>query len=641
MCGIVGIYNFDKNNLVNKTLLKSMTDEIRHRGPDDEGYYIDKNVGLGFRRLSIIDISINGHQPMCNEDESVWIIFNGEFYNFQDYRNELEAKGHRFKSRTDSEVIIHLYEEYGEKCIEKINGMFAFCIYDKKKQQVLLARDRIGIKPLYYFLDNSRLIFASEIKAIIKDPSIQRNINYNSLSNFLTNHVIIGEDTIFNNIHKLLPGHFLKIENNKIQIKEYWDLNFTNDFISCDENFFVEKIDELLSSSVNLQLISDVPLGVFLSGGVDSSGVVAYVDKIKGRKNKTQSFSISFIGSKYDESRYAREVSKLYQTIHTEFDLKMDFIKSVPKIVWHLDEPFSDSSAFATYHLAKMARDYVTVVLTGDGGDEIFAGYPFRYSMDRRFNRVNFVPEVFRSSAYNLSKLFPSIGSKELKKKISDTKQYLKYLSKDSDTAFLLSFSIFDEKEQEKLLQEKILEKINLAEEIERVRKYRNSHNGSSANILQQRLYYDIKTMLPDQMLTKVDKMTMASSLEARPPILDHRLVELAMNIPSNFKIKNRNGKLILKKTFEKYLPKEILYRKKSGFNVPIEEWFRKDLKEYARGILSEESIRKRGLFKYSYIDKLFDDHSKFKTNNASKIFTLISLEVWFQIFIDKTISIE
>jgi asparagine synthase (glutamine-hydrolysing) len=632
MCGIAGVYNFDSQKSADRSVLESMTNEIKHRGPDDEGFFYHKNLGLGFRRLSIIDLSKNGNQPMCNEDGNLWIIFNGEFYNFLDYRESLIKKGHIFKSRTDSEVVLHLYEEHGEKCLGLMNGMFAFCIYDKARNEMFIARDRLGVKPLYYYKDDRRFVFASEIKAILRDKSIKREINHNSLSDYLTFFVTLGSGTIFKNIYKLPAGHFLRIRNDLVEIKKYWDIEDSVINGAEVEDQYAERLDELLYESVSRRLISDVPLGVFLSGGLDSSGIVAYMSKNLVSKDNIRSFSINFPGSRFDEGKYAREISRLFKTKHTEFDLKEGFIENVPRIVYALDEPFCDAAAFATFFLAKMAREYVTVALTGDGGDEVFAGYPFRYSMDARVSKYSFTPLGLRKFLRNILNGITPFGSKGTKNFISKAAIYSKYISSSPDEAFLLSFAVFDEGEKKEILDDKIESMLDGYRSIQHLFK----HKHERLDTVNQRLYFDIKTTLTDQMLMKVDKMTMASSLEARQPYLDYRLVEFAMRIPSRFKIKGTSGKLILKKTLQKYLPPDIVYRRKSGFNVPLDEWFRTGLRNYAREILSEENIKKRGLFKYSEVERMISDHLSYRRNNALKIFALIILEIWFQQYMDK-----
>jgi asparagine synthase (glutamine-hydrolysing) len=394
MCGITGIYYFDNKRTVEINQLKKMTDIISHRGPDDEGHYIDGNVGLGHRRLSIIDLSSDGHQPMCNEDGTIWIIFNGEFYNYLNYKNEIISKGHKLKSRSDTEYILHMYEEYGFEMVHKINGMFAFVIWDSKKQILFAARDRMGVKPFHYYIDNEKFLWGSEIKSILEHENTDKSIDFQALSDYFSFMSIPAPKTIYKKIRKLLPGHRLIIENGKVSVEKYWDLYYNNETIKPDD-YYIEKFETLFSEAVNLRLISDVPLGAFLSGGVDSSAVVAMMAKNNVKEIKT--FSISFKDlDKYDESLYAKQVAEQYNTFHTEFNLSGKHIDILPKLAWHFDEPFAVSSAFAVYFLSKMTREYVTVALSGDGADELFAGYPFRYSHDLRFDKIEKIPIALR-----------------------------------------------------------------------------------------------------------------------------------------------------------------------------------------------------------------------------------------------------
>lgn len=625
MCGIAGIYHFDPSHPADPALLERMTGQIRHRGPDDEGYHVDRNVGLGFRRLAVLDLSKAGNQPMSNEDGSVWIIFNGEFYGYRGHQEFLKQKGHRFRSRTDTETILHLYEEFGIDCLAKIDGMFAFALWDNRTRELFLVRDRIGIKPLFYYAGIDRIVFGSEIKAILADPAIPRDIHPDALSGYLSFMTVPAPETIYQNIFKLLPGHYLRISGNSHRCIQYWDIPTTvNESIT--ERDACDSLAEILGTAVRDQLVSDVPLGAFLSGGVDSSAVVAMMRKAESADIKT--FSISFPGSEVDESAFARQVSQLMRSDHREFAVTPDLIDTLPKLAWFFDEPFGVSSAFATYFLARLARQHVTVALTGDGGDELFAGYPFRYSMDHRFSRLRWLPGLMRRISSDLIGGVSPFGPPGLRDILVKLKTYASYFRDDADHAYLRSFTFFDQDRQRDLLQrENLPDPLNILS-----KHYEKAHH---RDVVNKRLYGDLKTSLVDEMLTKVDRMTMASSLEARVPLLDHRLVEFAATLPGKFKIQGRNGKLILKQALQPYLPKTILNRRKQGFTVPMGSWFRHELFEFLNDHLSEETVRRRGFFSPPVVRRMLTDHRDRKADNTGHLFILLSFELWYRTFMD------
>ncbi len=625
MCGIAGTYHFDPSHPADPALLQKMTERIRHRGPDDEGHYVDRNVGLGFRRLAILDLSKAGNQPMSNEDGSVWIVFNGEFYGYREHQEFLKQKGHRFRSRTDTETILHLYEEFGIDCLTRIDGMFAFALWDNRTRELFLVRDRIGIKPLFYYAGIDRIVFGSEIKAILADPSVPRDINPGTLSGYLSFMTVPAPGTIYQNIFKLLPGHYVRISGSSYRSIQYWDIPTTvNESIT--EREACDALAGILGTAVRDQLVSDVPLGAFLSGGVDSSAVVAMMRHAGSPSIKT--FSISFPGSQVDESVFARQVSQLMGSDHREFAVTPDLIDTLPKLAWFFDEPFGVSSAFATYFLARLARQHVTVALTGDGGDELFAGYPFRYSMDSRFSAWKWVPATLRRNTSDLIGGITPVGPPGLRDLLIKLKTYASYLRNDADHAYLKSFTFFDESQQRLLLRrESVPDPFNVLS-----RHYERVHHG---DIVNRRLYGDLKTSLVDEMLTKVDRMTMASSLEARVPLLDHRLVEFAATLPGRFKIQGRKGKLILKQALQPYLPNAILNRKKQGFTVPMAAWFRHELFEFLNDHLSEETLRRRGFFDPRLVRRLLADHKDRRADNAGHLFILLSFELWYRTFMD------
>ncbi len=625
MCGIAGTYHFDPSHPADPALLRRMAEQIRHRGPDDEGYHVDRNVGLGFRRLAILDLSKAGNQPMANEDESVWIIFNGEFYGYREHQELLKQKGHRFRSRTDTETILHLYEEFGIDCLARIDGMFAFALWDGRTRELFLVRDRMGIKPLFYYTGKDRLVFGSEIKAILADPSVPREINPGALSGFLSFMTVPAPGTIYQNIFKLLPGHYLRISGSSHRCVQYWDIPTTiNDSVTEEEA--CDSLTNILGSAVRNQLVSDVALGAFLSGGVDSSAVVAMMRKAEFPDIKT--FSISFPGSAVDESVFARRVSQLMKSDHREFAVTPDLIETLPKLAWFFDEPFAVSSAFATYFLARLARQHVTVALSGDGGDELFAGYPFRYSMDRRFSSWKWIPQPVRRTSAGILGSIPPFGPSEWRDRLIKLKTYASYFRDDADHAYLRSFTFFNDRQQHDLLKgSNVSDPLNvLSKHYEKI---------DHQDIVNKRLYGDMKTSLVDEMLTKVDRMTMASSLEARVPLLDHRLVEFAAALPGRYKIRGRNGKRILKQALRPYLPSDILNRKKQGFTVPMASWFRNELFEFLNDHLSEETVRRRGFFDPAVVRRLLADHKSRKADNVGHLFVLLSFELWYRTFME------
>jgi len=629
MCGFCGIKYLTNSLFVEKEHLCRMNLKLTHRGPDSDGFYITNECGLSFRRLAILDLSADGNQPMTNEDGSIWIVFNGEFYGFQKYREQLIKKGHTFKSKTDTETILHLYEEYGINCLQYIDGMFAFALWDNRNKQLYLVRDRLGIKPLYYYIDKEKIIFGSEIKAILEYPGIKKEINYQALHNYLSFMTIPAPLTIYNNIYKLLPGNYLTHQNGNVITHEYWDLKEEEG--DYNEKYYIEELEVRFKKAVESYLISDVPIGAFLSGGVDSSAVVAMMSVIL--KSNVKTFSINFEGlNDYNEQKFSELVSSLYNTEHYTFNLKTDLISVLPKIVWYFDEPFAVSSAIGIYYLAKLAKEKITVALTGDGADELFAGYPFRYSMDNRYKKISKIPKIMRNIFFRALRLLPLLGNESQRNFVQKVKNYSKFFNGSQDDAFFNTYTFFDESIKRSLYTFNFSNGLYFEPSINVIKHYYNKINITDP--IKRRLYGDIKTTLVDEMLTKVDKMSMAWSLESRVPFLDHELVEFVFNIPSKYKLQNREGKIILKKMLEKYLPNEILYRKKHGFNVPMDKWFRFELYDYLNDILSENTIKKRGIFNYEIIKKMIELHKNYKANYAGELNILLNFELWYREYI-------
>jgi len=651
MCGICGEIDF-YNKGIRPEPVKRMCDVLAHRGPDDQGMVLIRGnqffginepselpswengfeVALGHRRLSIIDLSKAAHQPMCNENGSVWIVFNGEIYNFQDLRKGLEKNGHRFKSHSDTEVILHAYEEWDVDCLNRFRGMFAFAIWDSNLNRLFLARDRLGKKPLVYFHKNGRFIFASEIKAVLQVPDVERKVNISALHSYLTYQYVPSPDTIFEGIKKLPPAHYLLYDGSgNIRIERYWRLNFnSNKEASHNLSEWCDLIRGKLEESVRLRLISDVPLGAFLSGGMDSSLIVGIMAKLGRQPVKT--FSIGFEEQDFDELAYARMVSNHFGTDHHEFVVKPNAIEILPKLVWNYNEPFADSSAIPTYYVASMTKDYVKVVLTGDAGDENFAGYG-RYLRSKWVALFTKIPEKVRKYLMPaFLRIFSYFHWKE--KTLNRLADFMESLSVDQARNYGEQIKIFNAKEKGDIYAEDFTKNFENIDPLDfLLQKYEEVE---ADDLLAKLLYVDINTYLPEDLLVKMDIATMANSLEARVPFLDHKFLQLVAGIPSHLKLKGSTTKFILKKAFSDFLPEAILKRRKMGFGVPISRWFRKELKEYIYEILLDSKTLNRGYFKREGIERLLNDHIGLRYDHSAKIWALLFLEIWFRVFIDK-----
>jgi asparagine synthase (glutamine-hydrolysing) len=650
MCGICGEIEFNRG--VDAEPIRKMCKVLTHRGPDDEGMifirgnqYVEvKNhlefptaencfeVAMGHRRLSIIDLSTAGHQPMCNEDRSVWIVYNGEIYNFQDLRNELKDNGHFFKSNSDTEVILHGYEEWGVECLNHFRGMFAFAIWDSNLQRLFLARDRLGKKPLVYFNQNGRFAFASEIKALLQLPNIERKVNDIAIHHYLTYQYVPSPDTIFEGINKLPPAHFLLYDRNgNLKIERYWKLNYSlRTQTDIDPQGISERIRTGLEESVKLRLISDVPLGAFLSGGVDSSLIVGIMAKLSMSPVKT--FSIGFEEKEFDELSYASLVSNYFATEHHEFIVKPNAIEILPKLVWHYNEPFADSSAIPTYYVAKMTKDYVKVVLTGDAGDENFAGYP-RYLRSKWLIPFLKLPEMLRCDILPpFLKMIAQFHWRE--KTFNRLAAYIESISSNQARNYAEQVKIFNEGEKESLYSPEFMEAVGQIDSFEYLlSKFKEAE---TQDLIEQLIYLDINTYLPEDLLVKMDIATMANSLEARVPFLDHQLMEFIATIPSRLKLKGTITKYILKEAFSDFLPAPILTRGKMGFGVPVSRWFRNELRDYVYEILLDPRTINRGYFKKEGVECLLNDHIKLRYDHSAKIWALLFLEIWFRVFMDR-----
>ena len=631
MCGFCGIYFKDKDRQVDSSLIKAMSDSLYHRGPDDSGEYINNNVGLGFRRLSIVDLA-GGHQPMANQDQSIWIVFNGEIYNHMDIRKTLEGKGFQYRTKSDTETILHAYEEYGEDCVEHLRGMFSFAIYDNNKHKLFVVRDRLGIKPMYYYDCNDYLIFGSEIKSLLVFDQLPREVNYDAIKEQMALKYTLDDQTMFAGIRKLLPGHTLKLENGEIKTRQYWDLSYQPQDESKSEQWYVDKFIELFDESVRLRLMADVPLGMFLSGGIDSSAIGARMSTMVDQP--IQTFSVAFRERAFNELEYSRMSAKQCGADLHEITMTPDqFLGELPHMVYHEDEPIAHPSSVALYFVAHLARDHVKVVLTGEGSDELLGGY------ERYYQTLNNI----RAGRILGSKLINPIRKALFKPLIDilpDKFPYKNkairttvYLDSDLDTIFLDNYSTFSRKIQRDLYADGLFDNYNYD------KLYYNYHqiynNCNSNDLLNKLLYTDIKTYLLE-LLMKQDQMSMAASIESRVPFLDHKLVEFTTSLPLNLKLKGFDTKRILRMAMRGKIPDPILSRSKKGFPVPIAKWFKDDYSRMVKDILYDNRTRQRGIFNYKLIDKMIDKHQKGDRNFSDQIWTLINFELWQRIFFDR-----
>lgn len=624
MCGITGIFHYGLNKPVESQALEHMTDVLAHRGPDDRGVHIDGAVGLGHRRLSIIDLTDSGRQPMPNANQDVWIAYNGECYNYQTHTARLKSKGYSFTSSSDTEALLHLYEEEGTAFLNSIDGMFALAIWDKRKQTLLLARDRVGIKPLYYYDNGETILFASELKAFLDHPEFKKELDYAALGNYFRFMSIPDPQCIFKNVRKLLPGHSLTVSAKGTALSRYWDVESFEASTSRSFDEASEEFEARFSGCVTSHMVSDVPMGAFLSGGVDSSGVVAYASALS--EPEIQTFSVSFAGHpEYDESPFAQLVADRYNTKHHAFSLEPNFIKMLPKMVWHSDEPFAVSSSFPLFMLAEQASRSVKVVLTGDGADELFAGYPWRHAS------AHTAPDWLTALASPVAALLRGVKTDRL-----PPSHFLRRIKRMVSPAEMYSsaFACFHLAEVANLLTGDALEafiKASIPDPV--VDSFDAPH---SASVLNRRLYAEMKTTLVSEMLTKVDRMTMAFGLEARVPFLDHALVEWAFGLPDDYKILGNDGKRIVKNALNPKLPETLLNRPKHGFNVPLPVWLRGELREWVREILSEQRLRERGIFNPTAVNRMLDSFDNGNEGNANRILILLCLELWFDQFFDR-----
>ena len=622
MCGIAGILSLDSTRSVPPERLEPMLSSIFHRGPDEAGRLIDRELAMGMRRLSIIDLA-DGQQPIFDESGRFGVVFNGEIYNYRELRNDLIARGHQLKTHSDTEVIVHLYEECGEACLDQLRGMFGFAIWDNVRRELFIARDRMGIKPVYYGEGNGDFVFGSEIKSILEHPAIKASMDVEALSLYLSLKYVPAPRTLFAGIHSLPPGHFMRVSKGRIEIKRYWDISFVKPECILSEQDYADQLLELLRESVRLHLRSDVPFGAFLSGGVDSSTIVALMSEELRTPVKT--FSVGFGGEGIqDELPYAQQVADKFGCEHHTLKITSnDFLRYAEDVLWHLDQPIADQATVATHMVAKLARQHVKMVLTGEGGDELFAGYA-RYSGERYskwFSRLpSSVAKVLRVASSTLPGLRRgkiAIGALTIR---------------DEATRFANWFPMFGDDAKRQLLDGQV-ESIRAG-----AASVFSNHLAScdAHSPLDRMLYADSKLWLPDYLLLRGDKLTMANSLEARVPLLDHKLVEFAARLPDSMKLRGSQRKVLLKQVARRLLPSEIIDRKKQGFPIPIERWLRKEARPMMQDLLSTETLERRGLFNVSFVERLIREHVYGYADNSTKLWGLMSVEMWTRKFIDQ-----
>lgn len=652
MCGISGIIHLD-GRPVDPQLMLRMNRTLQHRGPDEDGFFINTkdalpalsdmgarflslseskevavrgqgHVGLGHRRLSIIDLS-TGQQPLCNEDGTVWISFNGEIYNFLEIKASLKSRGHRFRTSSDTETIVHAYEEWGENAIERLRGMFAIALWDERQQKLVLARDRVGKKPIYYYQDDKKLIFASEIKAILEVPDVNRDLDLTALSDYLSLTYIPSPKSIFKHIQKLPAAHYAIVQQGEIKIESYWDLDFSPNHRKSEQQI-IDDVLGILEEATKIRMLSEVPLGAFLSGGVDSSAVVAMMAKDNG--NPVITNAISFSEGRYNEAPYARQVADLFGANHNEHLVTPAAMKIIETLSWHYDEPFADSSAVPTYYVSETARKNVTVSLSGDGGDENFAGYS-RYYFDNRENLVrNILPNSIQQPVFGFIKgLYPVSGPLS---SILRGRAFMTNVSRDPVDAYFFTVSAVHDSEKSEIFRPEVLKRIKGYRTLDLFKKY--YCQAQAEDHLSRIQYLDIKTYLCDDILTKVDRASMAVSLEVRSPLLDHKLMEYVAQVPKAMKLAGKTGKYIFKKAMERHLPNELLYRKKMGFALPVAEWLRNDIKAFGQELIVNGPATARYLNR-AYVQRIWDEHQVKAVDWSPKLWMIMMLNLWYKRF--------
>ena len=628
MCGIVGFINND-GSVADRAILEKMNRAIIHRGPDEDGFYLNRNVGMAMRRLSIIDLA-GGQQPIHNADKSKWIIYNGEIYNYREIRRDLDGRGHKFYTNSDTEAIVHLYDEFGVDCLQYLRGMFAFAIWDERDRSLFVARDRVGKKPLLYsHRPDGSLIFGSEFNALLQHPSVSRDVDYEAIDSYLSYLCVPAPMTAFKEIRKLEPGHWLRWKDGKVETKRYWLPDFSKK-IKITEEEAIEETTRLLREATKLRLISEVPLGAFLSGGVDSSTVVALMAQESDTPVKT--FSIGFEEQDFSELKYAKRVAEHVGAEYNEFIVKPNALEILPTLVEHYGEPYADSSAIPTYYVSRETRKHVTVALNGDGGDESFAGYE-RYAAMKLAQQYHRIPKFARR--HFIEKGISLIPSSEMKRsRIRDVKRFLQAANLPKTERYFRWMSTFNRDVKRDLYTKDFAAAVVGQNASVIMDQWFANANGSG--LLDASLLADQMTYLPNDLLVKVDIASMANSLEARAPFLDHKVIEFAASLPESLKMHRFETKSLLKKVAARLVPKEVVYRRKMGFGVPVGKWFRGEMKEFVREVLLSEKALGRGIIRPEMTEKYVNEHTNGERDHAFQIWTLLMLELWFQRFIDQ-----
>jgi asparagine synthase (glutamine-hydrolysing) len=635
MCGIYGVISLEKELGGNESLLAEMARVMVHRGPDDEGSFYGKGVALGMRRLSIIDLE-GGHQPIANEDETVWVVCNGEIYNFEELKSSLEKCGHVFRCNSDTEVIVHLYEEEGLDLFKRLRGMFALALWDVRSSRLILARDRLGKKPLYVHRGARRILFASEIKSILQAGDVHRRVDFRALWEYLALGYVPAPLTLFEGIEKVLPGHYMVIEANRVDDHQYWNLRF-DQVDTSSEAEWVERVREKLLEAVRIRLVSDVPLGAFLSGGIDSSAIVAAMARLTGQPVKTYAIGYEGEDSYYNELPYAQVVAEAFGTDHHEIIVRPDVGGLLPKLIWHLDEPIADSAFITTYLVSELARQSVKVILSGVGGDELFGGYR-RYLGDGLSTYYKLLPRAVRM------KWLPAVLAGLPQDRHSGWKNFFRFANAFAKSAelppalrYMSYVTLFSPEVRARLWRDApAIMPLNGDESASEIMmKYFDDCR--EADRLTQIIYVDIKTSLADALLALTDKMSMAASIECRAPFVDHELVELTSRMPSHLKVRGLSMKYLLKQVVQPWLPRDILRRKKRGFGAPIGAWLRKDLDGLVQEMLSEAQVEKRGFFNWAVVQDIITMHRTQRGDYTDHLLALINFELWCRIFLDGT----
>jgi len=626
MCGITGIVRRDGAQ-IDRELLTRMNDAIRHRGPDDDGFYFSDGVGLAMRRLAIIDLK-SGRQPIHNADRTAWIVFNGEIYNYRELRKQLEALGHNFYTDSDTEAIIHAYDEYGTDCPKHLRGMFALAIWNERDKSLFLARDRVGKKPLLYAQTGDQLIFGSEFTALLAHPAVSREVNYEAIHHYLSFIAVPAPLTAYQAIRKLEPGHWLLWQNGEIKSERYWQIDFSRK-VNISEQEAGERVSELLRDAVRVRLMSEVPLGAFLSGGIDSSAIVALMAQESSEPVKT--FSIGFEEQDFSELHHARRVAEHVGADHHEFIVRPNAMEILPTLVEHYGEPFADSSAIPSYYVSRETRRFVTVALNGDGGDECFAGYERYAAMNLAQRYTKLLPAAVRNGV--VAPLANALPEFKMRGAMGKGKRFLKAASLSPIQRYLRWISAFDENAKLDLYSEDFRDRTKDFSTVGIIQPWFAKANGSG--IVDASLLTDTMTYLPNDLLVKMDIASMTVSLEARSPFLDHHLMEFAASLPEKLKLRRMTSKYLLKRVLKDLVPAEILSRGKMGFGVPIGHWFRGTMQPFLRETLLSEKALGRNLFQSDKVRQIVDQHVEGRIDHSHRLWSLLMLELWFQRFID------